>query len=43
MRAMEIALDVEESFREEKRGSNGYRNNASCGRYQRGTGITTRT
>jgi len=29
---MEIALDVEESFREEKTGSIGQRNNASFGR-----------
>jgi len=43
MRAMEIALDVEESFKEEKGGNNGYRNNASYGRYQGGTGITART
>ena len=43
MRAMEIALDVEESFREEKWGSNGYRNNAPYGRYYGGTIITART
>jgi len=42
-RAMEIALDVEESFKEEKTGSIGYRNNASFGRYQGGTGITGNT
>jgi len=43
MRAMEIALDVEESFREEKWGNNGYRNNTSYGGYQGGTRITTCT
>jgi len=40
MRVMEIALDVEETLREEKRGGN--RNSACYGRYQGGTGIIAR-
>ena len=43
MRAMEIALDVEESFREEKISSFGHRNNASFLHYQGSTGITCHT
>jgi len=43
MRAMEIALDVEEFFREEKTSNIGNRNNASFGRYQGRTRITSQT
>lgn len=42
MRAMKIALDLEETINEERKGVLNYHNNASSYRYFVGNGVTTR-